>query len=45
VNLLRLVLPKAKLWANIADDVTMLKERADVGRELSDDDRVCGGCG
>jgi integrase len=38
VNLLRLVLRKAKLWSNIADDVTMLKERADVGRELSDDE-------
>ncbi len=38
VNLLRLVLRKAKLWANIADDVTMLKERADIGRELSDDE-------
>jgi integrase len=38
VNLLRLVLRKAKLWNNIADDVTMLKERADVGRELSDDE-------
>jgi integrase len=38
VTLLRLVLRKAKLWSNIADDVTMLKERADVGRELSDDE-------
>jgi integrase len=38
VNLLRLVLRKAKLWNNIADDVTMLKERADIGRELSDDE-------
>jgi integrase len=38
VNLLRLVLRKARLWSNIADDVTMLKERADVGRELSDDE-------
>ena len=38
VTLLRLVLRKAKLWANIVDDVTMLKERADVGRELSDDE-------
>jgi len=38
INLLRLVLRKAKLWHNIADDVTMLKERADVGRELSDDE-------
>ena len=38
ISLLRLVLRKAKLWSNIADDVTMLKERADVGRELSDDE-------
>jgi hypothetical protein len=38
VNLLRLVLCKARFWSNIADDVTMLKERADVGRELSDDE-------
>lgn len=38
VSLLRLVLRKAKLWNNIADDVTMLKERADIGRELSDDE-------
>ena len=38
VNLLRLVLRKAKLWANIADDVTMLKERSDIGRELGDDE-------
>lgn len=38
VGLLRLALRKAKLWHNIADDVSMLKERADVGRELSDDE-------
>jgi integrase len=38
VDLLRLALRKAKLWSNIADDVTMLKERTDVGRELSDDE-------
>lgn len=38
VNLLRLVLRKEKLWANIADNVTMLKERTDIGRELSDDE-------
>jgi len=38
VGLLRLVLRKAKLWHNIADDVTMLKERTDIGRELSDDE-------
>jgi len=38
VALLRLVLRKAKLWSKIADDVSMLKEREDVGRELSDDE-------
>jgi integrase len=38
VALLRLVLRKAKLWHHIADDVHMLKERADIGRELSDDE-------
>jgi integrase len=38
VALLRLVLRKAKLWAHISDDVHMLRERADIGRELSDDE-------
>ncbi len=38
VALVRLVLRKAKLWHRISDDVHMLKERADVGRELSDDE-------
>jgi Phage integrase, N-terminal SAM-like domain len=38
VNLVRLVLRKAKLWSNIEDDVVMLKERTDIGRELSDDE-------
>jgi integrase len=38
VNLVRLVLRKAKFWNNIADEVTMLKERTDIGRELSDDE-------
>ena len=38
VALLRLVLRKAKLWHHIADDIHMLKERADIGRELSDDE-------
>jgi integrase len=33
-----LVLRKAKLWSNIEDDVVMLKERTDIGRELSDDE-------
>jgi integrase len=38
VALIRLVLRKAKLWANLQDEVKMLKERSDVGRELSDDE-------
>ena len=38
VGLVRLVLGKYKLWNRISDDVTMLKEREDVGRELSDDE-------
>jgi len=38
LNLVRLVLRKAKLWNAIADDVSMLKERTDIGRELSDDE-------
>jgi integrase len=38
ISLIRLVLRKAKLWHHISDDVHMLKERADVGRELSDDE-------
>jgi hypothetical protein len=37
VNLVRLGLRKAKLWNGIADDVSMLKERAHIGRELNDD--------
>ncbi len=37
-NLLRLVLRKAKLWSNLADDVKPLKENSNVGRELSDDE-------
>jgi integrase len=36
--LIRLVLRKAKLWANIVDDVKPLKERRDTGRDLSDDE-------
>jgi integrase len=39
IGLLRLALKKAKLWANLADDVKMLKERSDIGRELSDDEQ------
>lgn len=38
VSLVRLVMRKHKLWANIADDVQMLKENRDVGRELTDDE-------
>lgn len=38
VALIRLVLRKAKLWGNLQDDVKMLKERTDIGRELSDDE-------
>lgn len=38
VGLVRLVLRKAKLWHHISDEVHMLKERSDVGRELSDDE-------
>jgi len=38
VALIRLVLRKAKRWHHIADDVHMLKERSDVGRDLSDDE-------
>lgn len=38
IGLLRMVLRKAKLWGRIEDDVTMLPERSDTGRELSDDE-------
>ncbi len=38
VGLVRLVLRKHKLWGNIADEVKMLPENKDVGRELSDDE-------
>jgi hypothetical protein len=38
VSLLRLVLNKEKLWHNIADEVTMLEERKDIGRELNVDE-------
>ena len=38
VSLVRLVLRRAKLWNRIADDVQMLTERSDIGRELSDDE-------
>lgn len=38
VNLVRLLLRKEKLWNRIAENVSMLKERTDIGRELSDDE-------
>jgi integrase len=38
LSLVRLVLRKARVWANIQPDVHMLKERTDIGRELSDDE-------
>jgi integrase len=38
ISLLRLILRKHKLWQNIADDVRMLKENKDIGRELNDDE-------
>jgi integrase len=40
VALIRLVLRKAKLWANLEGEVKMLKERRDVGRSLSDDEMM-----
>jgi integrase len=40
IALIRLVLRKAKLWANIQDDVKPLSENRDTGRELSDDEMV-----
>jgi integrase len=38
ISLLRLILRKHKLWQNIADDVRMLKENRDIGRELNEDE-------
>jgi integrase len=38
VSLLRLILRKHKLWQNIADEVRMLRENRDIGRELSEDE-------
>jgi integrase len=38
VSLVRMVLGKHKLWSGIADDVHMLRENKDIGRELSDDE-------
>jgi integrase len=38
LSLLRLTMRKHKLWANIAEDVRMLRENKDIGRELSDDE-------
>jgi integrase len=40
VALIRLVLRKAKLWANLDGDVKMLKERRDIGRALSEDETM-----
>lgn len=39
IGLLRLALKKARLWGTLADDVKMLRERHDVGRDLSDDEQ------
>jgi hypothetical protein len=46
IELVRLVLRKAKLWSRIADDVHLLSQRSEVGRELSDDeiDRLLNAC-
>ena len=33
--MLRVALKKHELWANIADEVRMLKENKDIGRELA----------
>jgi integrase len=38
VSFIRLVLRKHKVWANIEDEVKMLKERRDIGRALSDEE-------
>jgi integrase len=38
LGLVRMVMVKHKLWGSIADEVTMLRENEDVGRELSDDE-------
>lgn len=38
VSLIRMVLRKFKLWANIQDEVTMFEENEDIGRELTDDE-------
>jgi len=38
VGLVRLVLRKARLWNKISDDVHMLSERSEIGRDLSDDE-------
>jgi integrase len=39
IGLLRLALKKARLWGNLSDDVRMLKENKDVGRELTPDEQ------
>ena len=38
IELVRLVLRKAKLWGRICDDVQLLRQRSEVGRELTDDE-------
>lgn len=38
ISLLRLVLRKNRQWSRLQEDVRMLPERHDVGRELSDDE-------
>ncbi len=38
IGALRMILRKARLWANIQPDVRMLPERSDVGRALSADE-------
>ena len=40
VGLLRQILRKYRLWANIQPDVRMLKERSDIGRALSEDEQL-----
>lgn len=39
VSLVRLVLKEHKMWSALADEVKMLKENKDVGRELTEDEQ------
>jgi len=39
VALIRLVMRKHKMWANISGDVKMLKENKDVGRDLTEEEQ------